>query len=306
MTHIVSVSYRIFFPDIEDLIQKLTLGSEDYGFRFIPSIVYTEKVEGANQVSTPKLFLSELLTDFSLYEVGTPIAQLKQYFKDDFVPSDLMFAKKAFQKLRSLVIPFAERVVADLCSQLILNSLKTNDDDADEFIFFIERLSSDKMLGRLGYLYLNLDRTTICFLSIDPDELYTTVISKTTGKLNFDLIRVLSSRSFQFGPYPGNPEDALEQAYFYSPLPETGAKRTALRFDLYSQGLTEDQISKKSETVFRILRTPTETLPHMIAESYYLRLPSGFSIAKNAWKQPQFGIDQMRNLVAENKKLSGR
>ncbi|MHB8579897.1 MAG: hypothetical protein ACYDA4_08550 [Ignavibacteriaceae bacterium] len=301
MTRIINISYKTFFPEPNELIEQLLGNSINYKYEYIPVVIYNEKIQGKSELKiNSKIFEEESIRSYSLYEAGTSFAQLRNYFKDDFNKNDLTLAKKAFLKLRNLAIPCAERIIADYCSQIILNSLKDNSQDSDEVIFFIEKLSTDKMLGRLGYLYLNLEKVTVCFLSIDPDDLMTTLMSKSTGKLHFDLFTLISNNlpNQKFGPYPGCSEDALEQTYFYSTSFDPNLRPSALRFDIFSQGLSENTIEEKSERIIDILNK--EIIPHEITDSYFVNLPLGFKIAKDSWQYEIFKKQSIKNLISKN------
>jgi len=302
MRKIVSITHHTYFPDNDDLIKQLKSEGE-FKFEFIPTIMYTIKTVDNVSISTLKPS-RESLKSFSLYETGTSLSVLKEYFGPEFKKDELVLVKKAFQKLKSFASPCVERVIADLCCQIILETI-TKD---DEGIYFIEKSATDKMLGRLGSLYLDLRNITICFLSYAPDDLMTTVMSSQTGKLHFDIHRLMSSVSYgKFGPYPGSSEDAIKQTYFYKhpsiseeflPIP---AEFLPIRFDIFAQGLSESDIEEKSEKIIKIFEDKSERLLHSVGKSYIL-LPIGFKHAKDAWEKELYKKEVIWKLLEEKKK----
>ena len=296
MIRIVNITYQTFFPNNIELVRQLNT-RQKVNFEFTPLVLYNQQVD-KNPISITNMFTP--INQYSLYEEGVSFAVLKRFFGRSFRKDELTLAKKAFDKLRALAIPSSERVIADVCSQIILNNLKQN--VFDQTIFFIQKLSTEKMLGRLSYLYLNLKNVTICFLSFQPDELITTVMTKQSGKLHFDLNRLVVSgnEGQKYGPYPSSPEDALEQAFFYTPSIDK-VKYFPLRFDIFSQGLTEKQVDEKSEIIKEVLNSNELSIHHQLSENYAVKLPIGFSYALNAWNQTQFQKESIQQIVEKQK-----
>ena len=295
MAKIVNITYHTYFPDNDELLKQLKSG--EFKYEFIPAVIYTEKKVGDDNISIPKLELPLKL--FSLYEAGTSISLLKGYFGPEFKKDELVLVKKAFQKLKYFASPCAERVTADLCCQNILRTIKDTKDG--DYLFFIEKSATDKMLGRLGSLYLDLTRIIICFLSYEPENLMTTVMSSQTGKLHFDIHRLMLSEYGKFGPYPGSPEDSIKQAYFYKPRPiDPSAEFLPIRFDIFTQGLSESDIEKKSDEIIRIFENEKERSRYSIGKNYVL-LPIGFHRAKEAWKESLYSKESIKKLLPEKK-----
>lgn len=296
MKKIISITHHTYFPDNDDLLKQLKSKSS-FKYEFIPSIIYTKKI--SNNLTPPILELPP--KSFSLYEAGTSLSLLKGYFGSEFKKEELTLVKKAFQKLKNFATPCAERVITDLCCQIILKTIKEIKDG--EIIYFIEKSATDKMLGRLGSLYLNLENIIICFLSYTPDDLMTTVMSSQTGKLHFDIHRLMSSDLYdKVGPYPGSPEDAIKQTYFYKPGPiHPNAEFLPVRFDIFAQGLSEDDIEKKSDKIREIFENESERIPYPIGGNYAL-LPIGFELAKKAWEQELYKKESIEKLLEEKQK----
>lgn len=248
---IINIRHRTYTLTDKELL-KLA-GSNKFKYKFVSAISYNKKTIDKNDLTEPFLETFNDNMPFSLYELGTPIAILKSYMKGRINKEDLISAKKAFKELKYFASQCYERIIADLCCKVIMKELNTRNDE--HLVFFIEKSASDKMLGRLASVYLNLDKITICFLIYDPSDLMTTIMSNQTGKLSFDIHRLMTTDSYDFSdPYPGDSEDSLIQTYFYKPpaLREGGEFRP-MRIDIFAQGLIRDKIEHKKELIKDIL-----------------------------------------------------
>lgn len=275
---IVNISQKVFFPSTNDVINK-------HAIEFHPAISWNYKKLGENK--TEKNSIEFFKKPFNLYEQGISISTLCNYLGGDIKKDDFI-VKKVFAKLKSYALQCADRVIADLCCHIILKTLNTKSDD-EVIIYFIEKSASDKMLGRLGSLYLNLEKVIICFLSFEPEDMFTNIISSQTGKLNFDLHRLMTRESEEpLGPYPGSSDESLKQTFFYKPRVDANDKILPIRLDFFSQGLTEIQIEEKCRYVIEnIFQTDTnERTFYRVLErndSPVVLLPIGFIEAKKRW-----------------------
>lgn len=275
-TIIVNIRNKTFTPEEKDIINLASASEGKFKYKFIPVVVYNKKTLGKDNISTPLLKSFNKLKPFSLYELGTPIAILKTYMGDKIKTEDLKSAKKAFKSLRNFSSQCYERIIADLSCQVIMEELR-NLQNGQHLIFFIEKSASDKMLGRLASLYLNLEKATICFLSYGPSDLMTTVMSHQTGKLSFDIHRLMTQEITDFiGPYPGDFEDSLTQTYFYKPLNKA---YLPFRIDIFAQGLLIDKIEKKKDMVKKIFEDSANTEPDITGGERDLSdlMPFGFN-----------------------------
>lgn len=293
---IISISHKTFLPELEDLLAKAR--DKEFRYEFIPVVVFNEKRTGNPEIANlPPRFLPKLL---SLYENEVSIESLIKYI-GDIKKEELSIARRAFKKLQNFALQCSERVIADLCCQIILETSEKN--KSDHLVYFIERAASDKMLGRLGYLYLDLTNITICFVSYEPDDMVTTVMSAKTGKLLFDIHRLMSSRDAEMitPPYPGNSEDSLVQTYFFKPKAISPFNEfLPMRLDLFCQGLLEPDIEVKSNFVKDILSDKNECQPYPIKKkepSPYTKLPLGLQSLLISWddkaRQKKYLYDQI-------------
>jgi hypothetical protein len=255
MTSVVNIRHKTYAIEDHDLLILAKNSENRFRYKFVPIVAYNKKTTGETVLTRPQLETFHDKTPFTLYELGTPIAILRGFMGNQIKKEDLVSARKAFRALKNFAAQCYERTIADLCCQVILRevrSMKSN----EELVFFVEKSASDKMLGRLASLNLRLDKITVCFLVFNPSDLMTTVMSSQTGKLHFDVHRLMTTDFSEFSePYPGDFEDSLIQSYFYRPLPinEEGGEYAPMRLDIFAQGLLRDKIEKKKDIIKSIL-----------------------------------------------------
>jgi hypothetical protein len=225
-----------------------------FQYKFIPVVAHNSKISEEDEITSPKYESFNDDMPFSLYNLGVPVAILKIYTSGKIKKEDLNSAKKAFKELKNFASQCSERTIADLCCKVIIEEI-TKMNNNQHLVVFIEKSASDKMLGRLATLYLNLDKITISFLTSDPSDLMTTVMSSQTGKLSFDIHRLMMTGINDFiGPYPGDFEESLIQTFFYKPFPlSEGGDYRPMRIDIFAQGLLRDKIEGKKEIIKQIL-----------------------------------------------------
>jgi hypothetical protein len=282
---IINIRYKNYILDNEDLIELSKF--DGFGYRFTTVVAYNKKTKGRNDLIEPPLpesYNNE--SPFSLYRYGTPIAVLKSYIGNNINKNNLSSANKAFKELKNFTSQCCERITADLCCQVIMKEIDKTDEPkkTQELVFFIEKSASDKMLGRLASLQLNLDNIIICFLTFDPSDLMTIAMSNQTSKLHFDINRLMrpSSDSDFFGPYPGDSEDSLVQTYFHRPFHAEGGggEFSPMRFDIFSQGLRIGEIEKKKEKIEQIFSSSEDTEKERTKIEPRKLMPMGWEVLK--------------------------
>ena len=273
---IVSISHNVIWPDITALLEKKR-------FEFIPAISYVIQDDGPQQAKKPELIYFP--KPLSLYEFGLPIELLCKYVGDELEKKEeLKVARHTYSKLKRFAQRCADRVVADLLCSLVLSTLNK---EADQIIYFVEGPPSDKMLARLSYLYLSLEKITICFITFQREDLVTLVMSLQSGRLEFDIQRLLSSEIVGFqGPYPGISEESLVQTYFYKhPEVRTGGKVSPIRLDILCQGLLESHFEDKKEMIRKKLEDPAWRKSFPVDRVVETFLPMGFIMAIKSWSE---------------------
>ncbi|MCK4528506.1 hypothetical protein KAW18_14130 [candidate division WOR-3 bacterium] len=272
---VISVSHYIKWSEIPDILEKGR-------FEYIPATAYVVQNEGPERAVHPELLYFPKA--FSLWELNLSIELLCKYAGDEIRrKEELKVAKKAYLKLRNFAKRCAERVLADLSCALLLKTWNS----VDQFIYFMEGPPSDKILARLSYLYPSLKNLTICFISFEPKDLITSVMSFQTGRLQFDIHRLISEEITGFqGPYPGTSEESLVQTYFYRhPEVRPGKKVSPIRVDIFCQGLLESDIEDKKEIIRKKIEDETWTSPYIIEHPVEVLLPKGLINVIDSWKE---------------------
>lgn len=273
---VISVSQYIKWSDISDIRQK---GK----FEYIPAIAYVVQKEGPLKIEKPTL-LGYFDKPFSLWELGSSIEVLCKYAEDEIgQKEELKVARKAYMKLRNFANRCSERVLGDLSCALLFKTLTP----VDQFIYFFEGPPSNKVLARFSYLYPSLTNVTVCFISYKPEDLITSIMSFQTGKLEFDIHRLMSKEVTDFlGPYPGTSEESLIQTYFYRhPDVRTGKKVSPIRIDIFSQGLPEDKFEIKKDIVKKKLEDASWISHYPIDHNIETILPKGLIMVIDSWKE---------------------
>lgn len=275
-TKIVNIIHRNYIPGDEELL--ILLRSDKFRYKFTTVVAYNIKASGKNGLTIPQKVSFDNEKPFTIYRAGASIAALRAYSGNKIDKKKLLSASGAFRELGNLASQCSERITADLCCQIIVGKIVENHNNKN-LVFFIERSASDKMLGRLATLQLNLDNVTICFLTFNPSGLMTVVMSKQTSKLHFDINRLMSSDDPNFfGPYPGDSEDSLIQTYFHRPYrkEEGGGEYYPMRFDIFAQGLSRDEFEKKKEKIEKIFSSSEDTKEEQIETEPRKLMPMGW------------------------------
>lgn len=272
---VISVSQYIKWSEISDIREK---GK----FEYIPAIAYVVQKEMPEKIEKPNLLYFD--KPFSLWELNTPIEVLCKYAEDEICQkAELKVARKAYTKLKNFANRCSERVLGDLSCALLFKTLNP----VDQFIYFFEGPPSNKVLGRFSYLYPSLKNVTICFISYKPEDLITSILSFQTGKLEFDIHRLMSKEVTGFlGPYPGTSEESLIQTYFYRhPEVRPGKKVSPIRIDIFSQGLLEDDFDIKKDIIKKKLEDETWISHYPIEHNFETILPKGLIMVIDSWKE---------------------
>lgn len=164
---------------------------------------------------------------------------------------------KTYTKMRNYVNQNVNKVIADMITHIIvkvIRELKEEDADARNF-FFIDSVDSNKIIGRLGYLYLQSDDNTIAFVTYKAAGLLSDTLNFGNEKVLFDINYFRRQESVGKSHSPVVPNDYMEsltQAVFYD-LSTKEAQISPLRCDILSQGISGNQIEKKVAAIADIL-----------------------------------------------------
>lgn len=205
---------------------------------------------------TPELFSTN--NPFSFFYDHMSLKELDNMsHKERADISFLQNPQESYLRLQFLAANNMEGVLADLISTVIVNKIKKFCDQQEKNIFFINRLHSDKLIGRLGYLYLNLNKNIISFVTYKASDLITNVACIGRPFIQFDI------NYFSYNPerersdiYPCDYRESLLQTFLYNLNhndDSTKNKLPPLRLDLFSQGLSNKQIKDNAEEVSKLL-----------------------------------------------------
>lgn len=103
--------------------------------------------------------------------------------------SFLSIPGKAYNKIRHYEKQNVNKVIADMITHVVVDiicKLQKEDPEAKN-IFFVESEDTNKIIGRLGYLYLESEYNTISFMTYKADGLMTDILNGGNEKLVFDI-----------------------------------------------------------------------------------------------------------------------
>ncbi len=274
ISRVVTISHRVKWLGIQDIARMGT-------FAFAPAVNFK-----SDDSANPQLL--KYVSPFQLFSKGLSMELLIRYSMPDMKKEEFKVAERAYHQLRSFAARCADRVIADLVCGIVLQ----HSGQSEEVVYVVQRPPSDKIVGRLGYLYLPVERLTILFVAWEPMDLITNVMRYQTGRLEFDLHRLMSEeKEVLFGPYPGSPAETLKQTYFYRP-PRHGKKRPfPLRIEVFSQGLLESDLEGKGEIVRDLLQEKNLTPPFQVSDGAFVRLPRGLKDCLDAWTVHEKELD---------------
>lgn len=260
---IIGLTYDVETLDLSSFLKKKR-------FEFIPGVAYhiINLQDQILNIQSETISHIEFQEPFILFDHGSSTEFLQTFIAAD----DLSSAKKAYSELMAFVNRNTDRIIADLCCSLILETVEKFG-DSDDAVFFFDGPAWGKMIGRLASLSLPKN-LTFCFISYRLEQLVTLVMSKTTGRLEFDLHRIINDeKGGPIGPYPGSAEESLIQTYFYRPSAGGKTISAPLRLEIFTQNLLESEIDDKKDIVLDLLRTPGLILPYEIDKNTFTILP---------------------------------
>lgn len=174
--------------------------------------------------------------------------------------SFLSIPGKAYNKICNYEKQNVNKVIADMITHVVVEiicKLKEEDPKAKN-IFFIDSEDTNKIIGRLGYLYLESKYNTISFITYRAGGLMTDILNSGNEKLIFDInyFKKEGRRKSMYSEIiPNDYMESLTQTVFFK-IPSVEAELSPLRCDILSQGLSKNQIQKKVEDIKGILNCP--------------------------------------------------
>lgn len=172
----------------------------------------------------------------------------------------------ACKKMQYYANKNVNKVIADMLTHVIvqtIDKLQKEDPDAKN-IFFIDNVDTNKIIGRLGYVYLENKNNTIVFVTYLASGLLTHMLNEGNEKLKFDMNYFRDENHLedkQSEIIPNDIMESLTQTVFFN-IPNREERLAPLRCDILSQGITTKEIQEKVKEVNEILQCPENiTLP---------------------------------------------
>lgn len=190
----------------------------------------------------------------------------------------LQTAGEAYKKLTRVVNKNLEKIIADMISTCIVRKIKEY--PKDELIFFITNLTSEKIIGRLGYLFLDYSNVTIAFVTYKSKELMTNIINK--NYLDFDLTYTFENNSIAGNIDPDSSSQSMLATFFYKIPLKTERHISPLRVDIFAQNLSIDKITNKKNSIENYLsnaKNLSEPIIDKETDDYVIRLPKPLQLA---------------------------
>lgn len=193
--------------------------------------------------------------------------------------SFLSIPGKAYSKMQNYTNKNVNKVIADMITCIIVKIIcKLREEDSNaKNIFFIDSMNTNKIIGRLGYLYLESEFNTISFVTYKSGGLLTDILNNGNEKLTFDInyFKQGERKERMYSEIiPNDYMESLTQTVFFK-LPNSEEQLSPLRCDILSQGISKNEIQEKVNDIWNILKVPDNmALPH---------LEKGSNSLKNNW-----------------------
>lgn len=234
-------------------------------YRTVPMVLYKVNEEKV------KFFLVE--RPIEIFHENMDYINLKNIVQgEDKDISFLSIPGKAYNKMQKYINQNVNKVMADMITYIVvkvIRELKGENFDAKN-IFFIDSPDTNKIIGRLGYLYLESNFNTISFVTYKAGGLLTDILNCGNEKLAFDINYFKKEErkgEICSGIIPNDYMESLTQTVFFQ-IPNIEAELSPLRCDILSQGLSKRQIQEKVNAVQEILNCKENmSLPHQEKKS---------------------------------------
>ena len=148
---------------------------------------------------------------------------------------------KIYVEMRKRSREAQERIISEYICMIIIQELREH--PGDDLTFIInDEFQSEKIIGRLGYLRLPLNRTHIMFVSRDIASFMTNHIERYAIPPQNDLKLLLSNkyRGRIVGAYPDESIQSMLRTYFCS-FEQEGLY--PLRVNVFSQALSKNELN---------------------------------------------------------------
>lgn len=183
--------------------------------------------------------------------------------------SFLSIPGKSYNKMQKYANQNVNKVIADMITYIVVKCIRElkEEDSSSKNIFFIDSIDTNKIIGRLGYLYLDSKVNTISFVTYKAGGLLTDVLNGGHEKLAFDInyFKRQERDEKQFSEIiPNDFMESLVQTVFFQ-LPFGEKELAPLRFDILSQGLSKQETQNKVNDIRDILNCKDNvSLPYLL------------------------------------------
>lgn len=232
--------------------------------------------------------LSYIKKSIKIFRKGMYYSELQNIVPGDTLGGQfLKIPWRAYNEMQKYIHNNVQKVLADIVTCVIKEQIESTLNEKGEptsglqNIFFIDSNESAKILGRLGYMYLNNDFNTFVFLTYEESELMTDVLNRKE-KLEFDLHYfrdAINNRKDQSEIIPNDFRESLVQTVFFNLSPgKTEHVINPLRCDIMSQGLARQDIEEKAKMIKQILSDDRYMSPPVLSTN---------GVKKNAMRIPE-------------------
>ena len=167
---------------------------------------------------------------------------------------------KSYEQMRNYVNQNVNKVIADMITHIVVKiicELKKENPEKKN-IFFIDNIDNHKIIGRLGYLYLQSDSNTIAFVTYKTGGLMTDILNDGSERFRSDyhyFERPENRGETHSTIIPNDYMESLTQIVFYD-LSSPNADRSVspLRCDILSQGISTSKIREKVISIEKICK----------------------------------------------------
>lgn len=169
----------------------------------------------------------------------------------------LSLPSKSYLRMQQYVNQNVNKVIADMITYVVVDVLKElkKEDNNAKNIFFIDNVDTNKVIGRLGYLYLEEDNTIITFVTHKAKGLMTDILNEGNDRLEFDInyFKNEERREKQYSEIiPNDYMESLTQTVFFK-IQEREDNLSPLRCDILTQGISKSKIQSKVNDIYEVL-----------------------------------------------------
>lgn len=273
--NIICINHEVYKISLYDFIKSGT-------FKAIPSITYNVNFSNDNdKESNTKVIYSKI--PFEILKKDNSFSKFKGVLgRDEKNIEFLQIPGESYKKILLYIGKNMSKVIADYISSLIVRLIEELYiiDKNKKNIFIINNTSDDKLIGRIAYMYLCSKKNTFALISFMPSDLMTNKTSYEGKNNKFDIKyfeddegnNICTDRSKII---PNDSMDSLTQTFFYNV--EKDNEFSPIRVDLFSQGLSKNEIEEKSNQIIEVLKDVNQTGPYENKQigDFHTRLPIG-------------------------------